>query len=125
MEVLNRENAVVNVAGRGVAAPVLVRQDRKKPRTTSDRTAGASKTPVTNPHGGKTELVLKKLRPAKGASIAMLMEATGWQAHSVRGFLSAVIRKKLGLSLVSETGKDGVRRYRIVDGESSGTSKAG
>ena len=44
------------------------------------------------------------------------MEATGWQAHSVRGFLSAVVKKKLALNLVSETGKDGVRHYRIDNG---------
>ncbi|MHA6688786.1 DUF3489 domain-containing protein [Mesorhizobium sp. A556] len=64
---------------------------------------------------GKTELVLKRLRLSKGATIAMLMEITGWQAHSVRGFLSAVVRKKLGLALISEVGKDGARRYRIND----------
>jgi hypothetical protein len=63
----------------------------------------------------KAEQVLKKLRLAKGATIEMLMEATGWQAHSVRGFLSAVVKKKLGLNLVSEVGKDGARRYRIDD----------
>ena len=67
----------------------------------------------------KTALVLKKLRLAKGASIAQLSEATGWQAHSVRGFLSAVVRKKLGLQLTSDIGKDGVRRYRIADGAAS------
>ena len=43
----------------------------------------------------------------------MLIAETGWQAHSVRGFLSAVVKKKLALNLVSESGKDGVRRYRI------------
>ena len=63
----------------------------------------------------KSEQVLQKLRLAKGATIEMLMEATGWQAHSVRGFLSAVVKKKLGLKLVSEVGKDGTRRYRIDD----------
>ncbi len=61
----------------------------------------------------KTSIVLKKLNSPKGVTIEALMEATGWQAHSVRGFLSAMVRKKLGQNLNSETGKDGVRRYRI------------
>ncbi len=63
----------------------------------------------------KSSIVLKKLRAAKGVTVEMLMEATGWQAHSVRGFLSAVVKKKLGLKLASETGKDGARRYRVDD----------
>jgi len=42
------------------------------------------------------------------------MTATGWQQHSVRGFLAGVIRKKLGLNLVSEP-REGGRVYRIVD----------
>lgn len=75
---------------------------------------------------GKTDIVLKKLHLAKGATIAQLIEATGWQAHSVRGFLSAVIRKKLGLTLVSEIGKGGIRRYRIVgDADVDRNSRAG
>lgn len=63
----------------------------------------------------KAEIVLKKLRLARGATVAQIMELTGWQSHSVRGFLSAVVRKRLKLNLVSEVGKDGQRRYRIVD----------
>jgi hypothetical protein len=66
----------------------------------------------------KTQLVLKKLQSPKGASITQMMDATGWQAHSVRGFLSAVVRAKLGLTLVSEISRDGIRLYR-VEGEAN------
>ncbi len=67
------------------------------------------------PTMSKSDVVLKKLRSAKGVTVAALMDATGWQPHSVRGFLSGTVRKKLGLNLVSEIGKDDVRRYRIAD----------
>ncbi|MGD9739972.1 MAG: DUF3489 domain-containing protein [Bauldia sp.] len=53
------------------------------------------------------------LSRTEGASIEELMQATGWQAHSVRGFLSGEVRKRLGLELTSTNAKDGNRRYRI------------
>lgn len=61
----------------------------------------------------KTELVLKRLRGNRGATVDAIMKDTGWQAHSVRGFLSGTVRKKLGLALTSQVGKDGVRRYSV------------
>lgn len=92
------------------------RSNRPNPPVAKTDARQASANARSGRDGSKADAVLKKLRLAKGVSIAQLAEVTGWQAHSVRGFLSAVVRKKLGLKLVSDVGKDGVRRYRISDG---------
>ena len=64
--------------------------------------------------GTKHAQVLAMLRDRTGTTIAAIVAATGWQQHSVRGFLAGVVRKKLGFNLVSEQGGSG-RVYRILD----------
>jgi hypothetical protein len=64
----------------------------------------------------KQDRVIAMLRASAGATIASLVIATEWQQHSVRGFLAGVVRKKLGLNLVSEKTDKG-RVYRIRAGK--------
>ena len=62
----------------------------------------------------KKAIVLEMLRRKEGATLAEIMEATSWQAHSVRGFISGTITKKLGLSVESTKRDDGVRVYKLA-----------
>ncbi len=70
------------------------------------------------PIGTKSARVTVLLQRAKGASIAEIMTATGWQSHSVRGFLSGTLVKRKGLKLESEK-TDGERRYRVIAAEAA------
>jgi hypothetical protein len=81
------------------------------------RSSHASSKPATGPHT-KHARIIAILRTTAGATIASLVAATEWQQHSVRGFLAGVVRKKLGLNLVSEQTDKG-RVYRIKDGKAS------
>ena len=92
--------------------PTKTKLARTKSR--AKRPAKPGTIPSGSTRGGtKQEAVLALLRQPKGTTIATIMQATGWQQHSVRGFLTAVVRNKLGLTLLSE--KPGEERvYRIV-----------
>lgn len=80
----------------------------------SERTASAAKRERANP-GSKQSRVIAMLQSPAGTTIAAMMDATGWQQHSVRGFLAGVVRKRLKLKLGSKK-VDGSRVYQIASG---------
>ena len=63
--------------------------------------------------GSKKAIVLDMLKRPGGVTLADIMSATDWQAHSVRGFISGSLGKKMGLTVESFKRPDGVRAYRI------------
>jgi hypothetical protein len=81
------------------------------------RSASASSKSTSRPDT-KHNRIVAMLRAPAGATIAAIMTATDWQQHSVRGFLAGVVRRKLGLNLVSDQTDKG-RVYRIKDGKAS------
>lgn len=84
------------------------RQARK-----ANNTNNASSTSKPRADSKQADVISMLNRP-QGVTIPAIMEKTGWQQHSVRGFFAGVVRKKLGLTLASEKTEEAVRIYRIV-----------
>ena len=87
--------------------------------------SGSDPKPKKPDHVSKQSQVIAMLQSPTGATIAAMMKATGWQQHSVRGFLAGVVRKRLKLRLDSKL-VDDQRVYRLAGGPSTslGTSQA-
>jgi Protein of unknown function (DUF3489) len=97
---------------------MLQRKRRSKSESASAQVRTKGPTKVQSVAGSvrsrtKQEAVLGLLRRPQGATIAAITEATGWQQHSVRGFLAGVVRKRLKLKLGSDR-VDGNRVYKIT-----------
>jgi hypothetical protein len=88
------------------------RTGRAKAGRVTKKARQSARPPAREPANKQTKLLDLLRRPA-GATIAALSNASGWQQHSVRGFLAGVVRKKLGLELVSAVEAD-QRIYRVI-----------
>jgi Protein of unknown function (DUF3489) len=96
------------------SANVAPKKAKSEKATTSAKKAPKrAKTADGARDGSKAAKVLELLKQEGGVTLKALMKATGWQAHSVRGFLSGTVGKKLGLTLVSTKGEDGERTYSV------------
>ena len=97
-------------------ATVDTKPSRAPKRTQAKKAKHAlpAKAATTSERGTKTAKILALLKRPGGASLAQLRKTTGWQAHSVRGFLSGTIKKKMGLRVASSKLEDGQRTYRII-----------
>ncbi|PPD25834.1 MAG: hypothetical protein CTY20_15290 [Hyphomicrobium sp.] len=100
---------------------------RTKPATTGEKPKAAGKPASAHAAPRKTgasddvhaaritkhDRILTLLTRRDGATIPEMMEASGWQQHSVRGFLAGTVKKKLGFPLTSSKSEGELRRYRI------------
>jgi hypothetical protein len=103
---MTKPKSKTKVATRSAARKISKGKSRTRSAPASSKPAARSDT--------KHARIIAMLRAPAGTTIAAIMTATEWQQHSVRGFLAGVVRKKLGLNLVSEQTDKG-RIYRIKD----------
>ncbi|MET0483615.1 MAG: DUF3489 domain-containing protein [Aestuariivirgaceae bacterium] len=99
---------IASVAPQAKAGAVAERQ--AVPETATNK-RGASK---KKPNRTKSALIVGLLKRKSGASLEELQRSSGWQAHSVRGFLSGTLKKRMGLRVISAVTDTGVRRYRLT-----------
>ncbi len=113
---LNRRKAVIKTTAVPPAAPVRKSVGRRIAKTPAIIDAVVAPPSVEPARVSKQAQLISSLSSKPGATIEQMMSLTGWQAHTVRGAISAVLRKKLGLNVTSvASGEAGGRIYRIVD----------
>jgi len=102
-------------ARRAHVAPAKTKADKKatpaKRAPKGAKKGGPAKSEARD--GSKTAQILDLLKRPGGATSKELMKATGWQPHSVRGFLSGTVGKKMGLTITSTKGEGGERSYCV------------
>jgi len=93
----------------------MTKKTRQSPKSVTTAATNAEPTAprARQRQRSKKQTAIALLERSKGASIAEMQDAMGWQAHSVRGFLAGTVKKMPGVVLVSERPENGPRRYRV------------
>ena len=100
---------VAPAKGKATTKATLAKKGHKAPKG-----AKQAKSATSVREGSKTAKVLDLLRRPGGATLKELMKATGWLPHSLRGFISGALGKKMGLAVTSAKGEDGERSYSVT-----------
>ncbi len=99
---------------RAPVAPAKGKSGKKaSPAKKAPKSAKKAKAAKPVREGSKTDRILELLKRPGGVTSTELMRVTGWQPHSVRGFLSGTVGKKMGLTVTSTKGGDGERTYSV------------
>ncbi len=93
--------------------PAGLQHPRDHGRAGRDPPAETPTAPAQRRKGTKQETLIEMLRAEGGATIDEIVEATGWQAHTVRGAMSGALKKKLGLTITSEKIEGRGRVYKL------------
>lgn len=104
----SRKSAETSTAPTTSATPA----EKPVPAKSARRSKAPERTVYTS-STSKQQRCLDLLARRDGATLAELIAATDWQPHSVRGFLSGTVKKKLGLTLISSRDDSGARRYAL------------
>jgi hypothetical protein len=96
------------------AKPAKKAADAKHAKATNKAAAPAKKAAKTSERSNKKAEVIAMMERAKGATLAEIMEATGWQKHTVRGFVS-ILGSKGGHTIESSKNSAGERTYKITE----------
>ena len=99
-------------AARSAKAPGKPESKAEPKPKTAKKTPKAAKTP-RSAKIGKGDKIIELMQRKGGATLAEMQNASDWQAHSVRGFLSGIVRKKMGLTVVAVKPEGGERTYAI------------
>jgi hypothetical protein len=99
-------------ASRAKKAP---KSDKKAPTGKGAKSGKGAKAekPAAGRKGSKTAQILDLLKRPGGATLQEIMKVSEWQPHSVRGFISGTLGKKMGLTVESTKGQNGQRTYSI------------